>query len=416
MKVCALITNLCGHALKSGTRFFLFGSIEKGFIGFLNPYPKSWGTFLASSLNGKANLDYVFGNFSYDDLKQHSETESEFHSSRIFAASACFEWKPGNQTIYFDDESEYQLSKNLCTGDKYTKDWTSLEHQMKLEALETDASYLTKVNRILEDIGNGKYYQANLLRFFKLSSNTPLTRESIIPYLVQRWAKYSGPRGSMLIDAQSWVLSFSPEAFVDAEIGADGTCSLLTYPIKGTIARGVTQKEDDLNSRKLSESKKDQAELAMIVDLMRNDMTRVVGPGKVFVDQAPMVETFRQVIHLVAKVRGKVDFSLEFAPFLRSLFPAGSITGAPKIAVMQKISEIEGASRGFFMGNAFVWKPGEYFKSSVLIRTADINCREANNTKVSYAAGSGIVVKSDPMEELQEIKVKCRVIDPKVPV
>lgn len=266
--------------------------------------------------------------------------------------------------------------------------------------------YLKTATRVKEDIASGAYYQLNLLRFFEV---TGLENEKDL--LTLFW-KNASEQSCLFKLHDELVVSFSPERFVDfspLEKGENGDLRIKTWPIKGTRPRGGSEKDDERLRAELAASVKDNAELNMIVDLMRNDLRRLCRGGSVRVFQAPSPVSFPTVHHLVAGVEGVFSAKTYWQDFFRCLFPAGSITGAPKKTVMEHIARYEKRQRGRFMANAFLMTRNGRFDSSVLIRTLTKDQRIGSG-KLLYAAGSGIVHFSDPEEEYEEILTKCRVL------
>lgn len=271
-----------------------------------------------------------------------------------------------------------------------------------LVGLNSKENYLEKAARALQDIRNGSYYQVNLLRYFRC------LEEPTEAALAARMDAFAGPMSALIKVPGLRLYSFSPERFIDAQkikpLGS--TVSLTASPIKGTAPRSQNAEEDGELKKYLSQSPKNLAELAMIVDLMRHDLGRISRPRSVKVVDPGRVHSFSHVHHLVASIRSEAPASLSLAEFLTSVCPAGSITGAPKLRVMEAIREFEERDRRYFMGHIFYWDGGESLASSILIRTA---IAEGNQGGLEYAAGSGLVIHSDPEEEFQEIETKTKV-------
>lgn len=264
----------------------------------------------------------------------------------------------------------------------------------------TEQQYLDNANSAIQQIKQGRFYQINLLRYFKISEKI-----SRFDY-ISRMEKFSGPYGCIFDFEQYKLISFSPEQFVKINQISD-ELKVFTYPIKGTIARSHEKIIDEANKKFLTTSKKDLAELHIIVDLMRNDLNRICQSQSVKVLKTHEIKSFKNVHHLVASLEGHLKKDMTWEEFFARTSPGGSITGAPKKEVMQAIYEFEKRERGYFMGHAFLWDPdSNYFDSSILIRTMVGN----TESEFSYAAGSGIVVNSNPESELREIYDKCKVI------
>jgi para-aminobenzoate synthetase component 1 len=254
-----------------------------------------------------------------------------------------------------------------------------------------------RVAQLLEHIRAGDIYQANFTARHLLPRPPGVAASDIFRSL--RDAS-PAPFGAYLAcGPRLTIASASPERFLKL----DPHGRIETRPIKGTRARGETPEADDRLRRELTGSAKDRAENLMIVDLMRNDISRVAEIGSVVVPSLCEVESFRAVHHLVSVVEGQLRKDLGPLDLLRATFPGGSITGAPKLRAMELIDEIEVARRGPYCG-AIVWFGFDgAMDSSISIRTLTITPEF-----VVAQAGGGIVADSDPAEEYEEMMVKLR--------
>ncbi len=252
------------------------------------------------------------------------------------------------------------------------------------------AAMLASVERALEYIRAGDIFQANIAQPFtarRLAGPRQLAAAA--------WRRNPNWFGAYLDLAQDrQIISLSPELFL--EIDRAGR-SIVTRPLKGTAP-------SQRDRAALASSGKDQAELNMIVDLMRNDLGRVCEYGSVKVTQRRFVESHPTVHHGVATIEGRLRGEAGFADVVRAAFPAGSITGAPKIRAMQIIDELEPFARGPYCGS-IGYVGSERVCLNVAIRTMLINGNE-----VSYSAGAGIVADSDPRAECDEMIVKTEAV------
>ncbi len=260
----------------------------------------------------------------------------------------------------------------------------------QLEGLSSNFSrdgYLNAVRRVVEYIHAGDIFQANL------SQRLLYPQQCSTLTLYERLRERNAAPFAGYFACQDWaVLSASPERFVRLEGG-----SVETRPIKGTRKR-VRSPEADLFVRdELRESRKDRAENVMIVDLLRNDLSRVCQPGSIRVPQLCSVETYETVQHLVSEVCGRLRPDADVWDVFSATFPGGSITGAPKIRAMEVIAELESAVRGAYCGSLFYTSCSGPADSSILIRT--FTCRHG---WVQCSAGGGIVADSDPEAEYEE--------------
>jgi para-aminobenzoate synthetase component I len=274
----------------------------------------------------------------------------------------------------------------------------------QLERHTSAAEHCSRVEAARALIAEGEIYQANLAhRFTREMEGAPIDQ-----YLALREvnpAPYMGYLASGDGDSPEWaILSASPELLLEFD-GARAT----TRPIKGTAARGVGEVEDRERGRALMESAKDRAELAMIVDLARNDLGKVARAGSVKVDEFPKLRSYEGIHHLMADVTALVREGVDSFELLRALFPGGSITGAPKLRVMEAIKELEGEGRGFFTGSMGYMGLDGCSAWNILIRTLVWRSKgeaSPNRGEVSFHVGGGITWGSDPEEEERETLLK----------
>lgn len=271
-----------------------------------------------------------------------------------------------------------------------------------LELTHDRDAFERAVDRCVRLIHDGDLFQANIAR--RMSCHfSGSTRE-----LAARAFAASGAWFGAYIEADPGraIVSMSPELFLDFD---RANRRILTRPIKGTRPQA-----DDPGS--LVASSKDAAELAMIVDLMRNDLGRVCEIGSISVDSARTLETHPTVHHTVAEVSGRVREGLQLVDILAATFPPGSITGAPKVRAMQVIDELEGVRRGPYCGATGIISGDGSFTLNVAIRTIALSGRgdprrpaHLDGT-LDYWAGCGIVAESDPRAEWDESVTKSEVL------
>ncbi|MDQ1899714.1 aminodeoxychorismate synthase component I [Paracoccus sp. WLY502] len=199
------------------------------------------------------------------------------------------------------------------------------------------------------------------------------------------------------------VLSRSPELFF--AVDADGMIE--TRPMKGTAARSADAAEDERNTRDLAASEKNRAENLMIVDLLRNDLSRICLPGSVRVPKLFHVETYATVHQMISTVTGQLAPGAAFADILRAIFPCGSITGAPKIRAMEIIAELEGAPRGVYCGAIGWMDPAGPMRFSVAIRSPVLEAPD----RLLLNVGGGITHDSRAGSEWEEALCKAAFLD-----
>jgi para-aminobenzoate synthetase component 1 len=257
------------------------------------------------------------------------------------------------------------------------------------------AGHMARVAQALRYIQAGDIYQANITApFFAERLDDVRPADMFLALAAANPAPFTAYIGCGQGCA---VASVSPERF----IRLDGDGGIETRPIKGTRPRGVTPEQDAAEAAALLASAKDRAENLMIVDLLRNDISRVAVPGSVRVPALHVLESFASVHHLVSVVEGQMRPGLDAVDLLRATFPGGSITGAPKIRAMEIIAELEGQARGPYCGAAAWLGFDGAMDSSILIRTVTIAA-----DRIVAQAGGGIVADSDPASEWDEVMVK----------
>jgi para-aminobenzoate synthetase/4-amino-4-deoxychorismate lyase len=247
-----------------------------------------------------------------------------------------------------------------------------------------------------ERIAAGDIYQANLT--FPLAG--AFRGEPLALYAAVRPAAGAG-YGGVLFDGTHWLISFSPELFFAERHGA-----ALVKPMKGTRPRGRDAAEDAHLRDELAASEKDRAENLMIVDLLRNDLSRVAEAGSVKVDSPFAVESYPTVHQMVTTVRAQLQDGKGAVDMLRALFPCGSITGAPKIRAMELIDAVERDARGPYCGAiGRIGADGEA-AFNVAIRTLRLTPGENRRGRAVLGVGSAIVADSEVMTEWRECLVK----------
>lgn len=248
-------------------------------------------------------------------------------------------------------------------------------------------SYMATVEAMRQYIRMGDIYIANMTHRFLGTTD----REALDIYKVLRHIN-PAPFGAYMPLEGFQVLSSSPERFLKIRHG-----KVETRPIKGTVPRGRDGAEDMANIRRLEESEKDKAELLMVVDLERNDLSRVCRPYTVKVTELFAIESYATVHHLVSTIEGRLKEGKSAVDCMEACFPGGSITGTPKIRAMEIIETLERSRRGLYTGciGYFGYDGGADF--NIVIRTIIKKGRQ-----VSIGVGGGITWGSDPAAEYEE--------------
>jgi len=256
----------------------------------------------------------------------------------------------------------------------------------------TKESYLEKVKKIQDYILDGDVYEVNFTQQtqFDWTGN---------PYLFFKdiFSKNPAPFSAFMNFGKNYILSNSPEMYLKCE-GEN----VETRPIKGTSPRKKSKLEDEKSKIKLLKSSKDQAELFMITDLMRNDLNRVCETGTVEVVHRKRIETYENVFHLVSVIKGKIRKDFDYIDLIKATFPGGSITGCPKIRCMEIIEEMENFHRQLYTGTIFLMN-STHLISNIVIRTAVIQGK-----KMYLNSGGAITIDSIPEEEFGESVQKLK--------
>lgn len=254
----------------------------------------------------------------------------------------------------------------------------------------TKRSYEHAVQQIRREIEKGEVYQVNL------------SQQISIPGVFDAWDLFldltaieQGSFSAFISVGDSkdpkHIISNSPELLFDCT-----DLSISVCPIKGTVQRSDDAILDGRRKQSLFESEKDRAELAMIVDLLRNDLGKIAVPGTILVEQFPLLFSLNKVHHLCAPITAKLKSPFSFRDIVNALFPSGSVTGAPKIAAMNLISDLEKKTRGIYCGS-IGWIGHAAARWNVAIRSGVVT-----PTHCTFQAGGGITFDSDPECEYYE--------------
>lgn len=350
---------------------------------FMNRFASRHGTVRAAALE--------FGFYDTVIAFDHSEASAVAYSAGIPAHGGAPDDALALQRI---ERLKAALSAGGAAGVPLTP--------MQWEARFSDSSYGAAVERTREFIRNGDIYQANVAGLWRAP---PVSRETAFAHYLAIRERAQGPFSAFGVFRDRMISSFSPERLVTAD--ADG--GVRAEPIKGTIRQGQTAAEDAAQKASLLASEKDRAENVMIVDLLRNDLSRVCTASSVDVPSLCRLETFANLHHLVSTVQGQLAPSKGAVDLLEAVFPGGSITGAPKLRAMEVIDQLEPEARGIFCGSlGWIGYDGA-LDFSILIRSMDLLADESR-----FWAGAGITLLSDPQAECDEIRLKAeRLIVPR---
>ncbi len=264
-----------------------------------------------------------------------------------------------------------------------------------LQSNFTPEAYRAAVQQVIDYIAAGDVYQVNLSQRFA----APFRGDafSLFRHLFEQ---NPAPFFAFVQGGDHQIVSTSPERFL-----LQSGDRVETRPIKGTRPRGRTPAEDQALRDELAGSSKDDAELSMIVDLLRNDIGKVCSAGSVRVAQHKRLEAYRNVYHLVSVVEGRLDADKDSVDLIRATFPGGSITGCPKVRAMEIIDELESCRRHVYCGSIGYIGFHDTMDLSIAIRTATIA-----GGRMIFSVGGGIVFDSKPQDEYEETLHKGRTL------
>ncbi len=340
-------------------------------------------------------LAYEAGYFLEDRFKNYRNSQGAIplYWMACYDSVLVYDHKYQKTFLASEEKNIDELKKEKMIWESALSDHQTTRTRLdSVEIRQPDKEkYFKKIAQIKQYLEKGDVYQINLAeRFEATSPESPAS-------LYHRLRSVSPvPYGAFLNCGSHQILSASPECFLQIK-GQE----VLTCPIKGTRKQSSNPEENLKICGELKSSEKDRAELLMIVDLERHDLGKVCETGSIHVDPLFSVESFAQVHHLVATVRGKLKKNLNAADALKALFPGGSVTGAPKIRAMEIIRELEECPRSVYTGAMGTIGLNGTAQFNMPIRTLT---RRGQN--VTFHAGGGIVIDSDPEAEYEEMMAK----------
>jgi len=272
---------------------------------------------------------------------------------------------------------------------------TGTEEKLVFEMRESEVSYVEKIQDILNHIQQGQYYETNFCM--------PLQADGELNDAFAHFSKMNNateaPHAAYFNGDNLQLLCTSPERFIQKEGN-----KIISQPIKGTIRRGINSEEDEQNKGLLQSSEKERSENIMIVDLVRNDLSRIATKASVNVKSLCEPHTFKTLHHLISTVEAQLPSNITFTEILAATFPMGSMTGAPKISAVKHMEELEVLDRGIYSGSFGVIEPNGNFDFNVIIRSAVYN-KEKKQTTIKV--GSAITQASNAKAEYEECFLKA---------
>ena len=361
-----------------------------------NNYPQTYSNF--DSILALEAFTSISTDFSkaFEDLQSNNHDGLEFPDLFFFQPKKLFLFKGNQLEMHYlrlcDDEMENDFEEILQCSEMQIVTPSAVEVQQRIPK----EKYLSKVSKMLEQIHRGDIYEANFCMEF-YADNSQINPLEVYQKLN---ALSEAPFAVYFKNNQQYLLSASPERYLKKE----GT-KVISQPIKGTAKRFSDSNLDEKSKLELSEDPKERSENIMIVDLVRNDLSKTATKGSVHVEELCGIYSFQQVHQMISTVVSEVEHTTSPIEILRTTFPMGSMTGAPKISAMNSIENLEETKRGLYSGAVGYFTPNGDFDFNVVIRSILYN---AENQYVSFSVGSAITSLSDPEKEYEECLLKAK--------
>lgn len=350
----------------------------------------------------KTTQDWLFGYLSYDLKNDVEALESKNFDGLQFPELFFFQPKK----LFLLRGNQLEVAYLPLCDDELAEDWNSIQNQeiataqtqtsLHIQARISPEAYLEKVQALQKHIHLGDVYEANFCMEFYAENAT-----------IDPWDQYQKlnaishpPFAVFLRNYQHYLMSASPERYLK-KVGN----KLISQPIKGTAPRFADTILDDQAKEELATNPKERSENIMIVDLVRNDLSRTASKGTVQVEELCGIYSFAQVHQMISTVTSELAPEFSAVDALQTTFPMGSMTGAPKISAMQIIEQLEETKRGLYSGAVGYFTPEGDFDFNVVIRSILYN---EQNQYVSFSVGSAITALSVPEHEYQECLVKAK--------
>jgi len=351
----------------------------------------------------KSTSDWIFGYLTYDLKNSIEALRSNNYDGLEFPDLYFFQ--PKKIILIKDDIVEFQYLRMV--DDEINSDLLEIEKSDALNVLESENpikiklrihkdEYFEKVNKMLAHIHRGDIYEANFCQEFYAENSTinPVETYTKLNQISQP------PFATFFKSFDKYLLSASPERYIKK---IEET--VISQPIKGTAKRSQNKNEDKQLAIDLANDPKERSENIMIVDLVRNDLSKTAEKGSVKVEELCKVYSFLQVHQMISTVTSKISESTHPVDVIQTTFPMGSMTGAPKISAMKIIEDLEETKRGLYSGAVGYFAPSGDFDFNVIIRSILYN---ASKKYISYSVGSAITAKSDPQKEYEECLIKAK--------
>jgi len=359
--------------------------------------------FAVSNSNKLTDNGWKFGFITYDYKNQIEKLNSKhydgvnFPERQFFTPQILFKISTNELEVLYDSKL-YKLSdiKRIVSEINELPIQEDALQEIKVVPRISRENYLNTVNELKKHIQLGDIYELNYCQEY-FAEGVVINPTAI--YLALN-KKSPTPYSCFVKSDDNYLMSATPERFIQKS-GEH----IISQPIKGTVKRGVNIEEDELLKRQLFNDVKERSENVMIVDLVRNDLSKIAKKGSVKVDELCGIYTFPQVHQMISTVSGEVEASVPFDEIIKATFPMGSMTGAPKIKAMELIEQYEKTKRGLYAGTVGYINPTGDFDFNVVIRSLQYNKKESY---LSFIVGGAITALSDPEKEYEECMLKAK--------
>lgn len=359
--------------------------------------------FAISNSNKVNDIGWKFGFITYDYKNQIEVLKSEHLDGialpvmHFFTPEILFKLNTTEVEVFYkndlynDSDIEsimMEIDSVLISDNKPPK--------IKMIPRITKEGYLQNVQKLKEHIQLGDIYEVNYCQeyFAKEVEINPIDI-----YLALN-KKSPTPYSCFVKNDDKYLMSATPERFIQKTDER-----IISQPIKGTIKRGANKEEDEALKKQLFNDPKERSENVMIVDLVRNDISKFATKGSVNVDELCGIYTFPQVHQMISTVSAKVEKNVSFDEIIKATFPMGSMTGAPKIRAMELIEHYEKTKRGLYAGTVGYINPNGDFDFNVVIRSLQYNKKD---NYLSFIVGGAITALSEPEKEYEECLLKAK--------
>lgn len=352
----------------------------------------------------KKHKDFLFGYFSYDlkndteELTSNNPDHVNFPALYFFQPKKVILWKNNGVEFLYLDAYHKEIEDDILAIRGVAHQADKSLSKCQISSRLSKAGYFEKVSNVLKHIHRGDIYEVNYCQEF-YAENCEINTIAVYQKLN---AISQAPFASYIKLDDKYLLCASPERFVKKQNN-----KIIVQPIKGTARRLLDKIEDEKLAKSLANDPKERAENIMIVDLIRNDLSKNAKKGSVEVEELCKVYSFKQVHQLISTVVCEVDKDENDVDIIKSLFPMGSMTGAPKISAMEIIEEEELTKRGLYSGAVGYFNPSGNFDFNVVIRSILYN---ASKKYTSFSVGSAITSLSVIENEYEECLIKAKAL------